>query len=208
MDNSKPEAGEASGNQYRSTETVNSKWQVVSFLTIGLGIGWIAGLSVSNVAASIISSLLGLAGGAVTGLHAIRTSRTAGVQDARASSFDARPVALLVLGIALAIPFGILARTHHIFEPVRQPSAYTETARQNTSGGETSLRDRQDMGVLFQKYQDDCARIMDMATMGETAMFMAELKTSSIPFAGDLASRFNADYATLKAVVETVCGYR
>jgi hypothetical protein len=77
----------------------------------GLGIGWLVGLSASPVVSGVIASLLGVAAGVVT------TFRGTSESSAKSVVTDARPVALLVVGIALGASAGLTARTHDILSP-------------------------------------------------------------------------------------------
>jgi hypothetical protein len=174
--------------------TRSTQWvQAVSVLVIGIGLGWLAGLSVSPVVGGIITSLLGIAAAVVTGLHAIRFDRGARQGDSSTPRVDARPAALLVLGIALAATLGILVRTHHLLEP-RQPAGAVESSRNN-----------QERGVLYGAYQDECNLVLGSATAGNYKAFITQLKASSIPCAREMVSQFQEDPLTLIPLIKTIC---
>ena len=74
--------------------------QLIAILMIGLGIGWLAGLSVSPVVGTVLASLLGVAGGIVAAARSLPAEASAA---SFLSGVDARPAAVLVLGIALGV---------------------------------------------------------------------------------------------------------
>jgi hypothetical protein len=162
--------------------------QRLSLLLIGLGIGWLVGLSASPVVGSVIASLIGVAAGIVVTLQAIAP--------ARAPSVDARPAALLVLGIALSASAGTLARTHHLLEP---------RAQRQLAAIDVSEESKTYAGALFRVPVDECAQLRGYWTRGERDLFVGEFRNSTIPRAKELASKVqNADILYL--VVEAVCG--
>lgn len=165
--------------------------QAFSILIIGIGIGWLAGLSISSVVGGIITSLLGIGAGIVTGLQTIRPQKGENQNGSKKQVVDARPAAILVLGIALSSPCGIMARTYHVFEP-----------RQHQNSSE---RKPQDQGVLFAEYQDECEQILGLATMGNYKAFLEQLKASNIPVAKELVPKFQHEPGKLRQLVKIIC---
>jgi hypothetical protein len=153
-------------------------WTVV----IGVGVGWLAGLSASPVIATVLASLLGLAGGVVAAAQGID-------KDLRPSSIlagvDARPVAALVLGVALGAPLGILARTYDLFEP---------------SGSDARATIEQ--SVLFNVTQQECDFVLGELRRSEDA-FREALRDSSEELRLLEARISGVD--DLQAAVEAIC---
>ncbi len=172
----------------------NPKLQTLSILVIGLGIGWLAGLSTSPIVASIITSLVALGAGVVAGLQVIQEKTEENTTATKKKYIDARPVALLILGIALAAPCGILARTYHIFEPTQVISKQTDT--KNSS---------QNQGVLFGNSESECNQILSLATMGNYKEFIEELKVSSIPHSEEMVKKFESEPKTLEFFLRIIC---
>ncbi len=85
----------------------------------------------------------GCSGGAVVGLRSIGKDSSSSDGGNQKSQVSALPAALLVLGIALAAPLGILARTYHVFEPPAVRQAIAEQIRKTGKAGE------QDRGFFF-----------------------------------------------------------
>lgn len=108
------------------TET-SSDWKkrliaYFSLLITGMGIGWLAGLSVSPVISMIITTIIGSAAAiiaAVSGLNnqQVDNDDTNGSNVRRFPSLDTLPIAALVIGLVIGSYFGILARTHDWLEP-------------------------------------------------------------------------------------------
>jgi hypothetical protein len=176
-------------------------WQGFSLLTIGLGIGWLAGLSVSATVSTIITSVLGLAAGLAVGMNASpRTKNT---------HLDARPAAILILGIALAAPAGIVVRTHHFLEPHRTEMAAknndSSALNKDTPNQARNFNNNQEKGVLFGVDQDECSQILSLGEMNNNKAFMRELRASHIPGASDMVDQFSNDTATLKSFVRIIC---
>lgn len=104
----------------------NHKSQALWILIIGVGIGWLVGLSTSPIIAGIITSLIALGAGVVTGLQVIESKKEENVEKEK-HYINAKPLALLILGISLAAPCGILVRTYHVFESSSIISKQTDT---------------------------------------------------------------------------------
>ena len=104
--------------QKENGEEVKNRLRIISLLTIGLGVGWLAGLSVSPVATILISGLLGVAIAIVGILSVSLKYQNDKGEEVRRVSFEMAEkifigrLALIVLGIALGASLGICARTH------------------------------------------------------------------------------------------------
>ncbi|MCP4186126.1 MAG: hypothetical protein GY763_00845 [Gammaproteobacteria bacterium] len=160
--------------------------QVVSLFVIGGGVGWLAGLSVSPVIATILASLVGIAGGIVAGARSLGNDSETGKSKVRIGWVDARPAAVLVLGIVIGAPLGIMARTHQIFEaPGRDPS--TPAAR----------------GVLFGASAEECERLRARLRSSNVKAFRDVLAATGDW--GRLLESEISDTDTLKTIVEDLC---
>ena len=160
--------------------------QVGSLFVIGAGVGWLAGLSVSPVIATVLASLVGVAGGIVAGARSLGTESEASGGKVGAAWADARPAAVLVLGIVIGAPLGIMARTHQIFE---------------APGGDPSTPAGQ--GVLFGASAEECQRLRARLRSPNAQAFRDVLATT-----GDWGRLLEAgisDTDTLKAIVEDLC---
>lgn len=198
--------------------------QGISILLIGLGIGWLAGLSVSPVVTAIVTSLLGIIAGVVASLKTLKQS---GAENAklRPLRVDALPAALLVVGIALAVPMGIVTRTHHLLEPAPEQSTAQTTPSKPHADSTTPENDLQRALVNFfdrtlqsidrasvdrfggapsNLPQEQCDRLAHLADRGENKAFIGELKNSSLPYAKEFASRID-DVKTLRVIVDVLC---
>ena len=110
--------------------------QIISLAVIGLGIGWLVGLSISPVIAGVIASLLGIAGSAASVFGGISSGKIT------VGPVDARPIAILVVGVAIGASMGIYARTHDILSPlteVRPEKQSVPTSQQSNLAGKTLL---------------------------------------------------------------------
>ena len=97
--------------------------QIISIAVTGLGIGWLVGLSISPVIAGVIASLLGIAGSAATVIRGNLSGKLT------IGSFDARPIAILVVGVAIGATMGIYARTHDILAPLTETRSEMQSTR-------------------------------------------------------------------------------
>lgn len=85
--------------------------QGIWLVLLGLAIGWMVGLSISAVVASVITTLLALAGAVVTVFAGIKKSNPQTDDEAAAvSAADPAPIALLAVAIALAATAGAFTR--------------------------------------------------------------------------------------------------
>jgi hypothetical protein len=123
--------------------------QAIAVFVSGLGIGWLVGLSASPVVSGVIASLLGVAAGVVT------TFRGASASSAKSFITDARPVAILVVGVALGATVGVTVRTHDLLSP----PAKLEQAAQSTVSKDNLIS----RSVLFaQPGSDECAELLSL----------------------------------------------
>jgi hypothetical protein len=87
----------------------------IALVVIGLGIGWLAGLSVSPVVSIVISSVLGTVAAVVAMLSGLEPTSTDGEKTATVRQFlglqpKPWPIMWLVIGIAVGSMFGIRAQ--------------------------------------------------------------------------------------------------
>ena len=181
-------------------ETYRSRWpQTIYVLIVGMGIGWLSGLSVSPVIAGVLTSIMGIAGGVVAGLKSMaKDGASAGGGRASISQIDALPAAVLVLGIALAAPLGIMARTYHVFEP---PAVRQAVLDQIAQTGKVSDQDR---SVLFSASASECAELLALASNPNTAAFRDALAASDMHWAAKLEASIE-DTNALKKSVRSLC---
>jgi len=161
--------------------------QFLAVLVMGLGIGWLAGLSVSPVIATVLASLMGVGAGLVAGLRGAGSGTGDTASRSGLSVIDARPAAILVLGIALGAPVGILARTHQLLEPASSPTRTDESVQ----------------GVLFNVTTEHCDRLRARARDSNEQAFRNALAGTSEW--GRLLEEHVADTRALKAIVEGIC---
>jgi hypothetical protein len=182
--------------------------QALSILVIGIGIGWLAGLTVSPVVGGIITSLVGIGAGVVTGLHAVRSGKGENQSNSNGRHIDARPAALLVLGIALSAPCGIVARTYHVFEPLKYQAVVgkNQSSSGKTKQSDSSMSDHY-RGVLYGVYQSECEQLLSLAIMGNEKALIYRMKESTIPCAQDMVANFQDDPKTLVMLLKTICKY-
>ncbi|MCB0589486.1 MAG: hypothetical protein KDD06_29650 [Phaeodactylibacter sp.] len=184
--------------------------QGLSVLLIGMGIGWLAGLTIAPVASSILTSILGLASGVVVGLQTIKPWKGASGEK-NSSYLDARPAALLIVGIAFATPAGIMARTHALFEPRSRETAGITPADEEEvldMGQSTGPKSKVRQGVLFSNYKESCDIILGEAVAENYPSFLGELSASEeIPQAKEMVERYKDDPETLAYFLDIICQY-
>jgi hypothetical protein len=145
-----------------------SLWlQFLALAVTGLSTGWLAGLSVSPVASPLIAGLLGLIGSLGAGAMLLGSSGWLNPSNPDEKKtllqFDVRPVAVLALSVAIAVPAGIMARTYEIFGP--------EEARGRES---TSTPP-----VLFSDYLGDCDELIALSRDPDTEYFRQRVREKS-----------------------------
>ncbi len=127
--------------------------QIGAILLTGIGVGWLAGLSLSPVAHIVITSVIGLAAAAVAALAGVelpvqeKDSKDEATPQPKlpAGPVNAFPIALLVLAVAGGAPLGILARTHQVFGVQELPTAEKKKEDKDDEKAKTSFR----VGGLF-----------------------------------------------------------
>jgi hypothetical protein len=141
----------------------------------------------------VLGALLGLGGGIVVGMRSLKTSDSEPTGP-RPTSVDAFPAALLVLGIALGAPLGILARTHAFFGVAGLKGQVEPAANVVPSG--------QGAAVLYDSHTTECGEFLG-AEDQDTALrqLMHDSKSS---WARVLADK-EKDPTILKSVMESIC---
>ena len=96
----------------------SAKYQKSSLFVIGLGVGWLAGLSVSPVIATIITSIVGVTVALISTLSGLNPQITDSKDESTTKSLprwnvNPVPLAFLIFGIVLGSIVGILARNHN-----------------------------------------------------------------------------------------------
>jgi hypothetical protein len=191
------EQGSESGEGKAVRRTHLQMIQVISIFVVGAGVGWLTGLSASPVVASVLASLLGVGAGIVTGLKTVKTNEQEGASQLRGEQWiDARPAALLILGVAVGAPFGILARTHQIFVPAH--------VRQEMRSNVGSPLPPHLQGVLFSVTAEDCAESLALVDHPNGEAFRETLKASGLPGARKLVANVQ-DTDILRIVVRALC---
>jgi hypothetical protein len=164
-------------------------------MAIGGAVGWLAGLSVSPVANTVIGALLGLIGGLGAGTMVLASAglmrRSAAAPAGTPSGVDLRPIAVLALAIAVAVPVGILARSHNLFG-----------ADLVSAAGAPSSAASPQSGVLFSERLSACAELMVASRSADDERFRAMVEASS-PRGAELARQLPIE--NLRTVVRVLC---
>jgi len=173
--------------------------------TAGVAVGWLTGLSVSPVLATVLASVLGILAGAVTSIRSPRRSREK--RDILIHLPLAVPVGLLMTGIAAGAPLGIVARTHRWFEPppqqIRTVAAQTTTNPVPTNTSSKTDRPAQDQGVLFGIDEQECTELVLLAR-SDTNRLRADLRKSTNPQLRAIERRIH-DSNELARMVNAIC---
>jgi hypothetical protein len=167
--------------------------QFLAILVIGLSVGWLAGLSVSPVAGTVVGGLLGLVGGLGAGAMVWGSNRlrqTLGQETApERGEIDLQPAAVLALAVAVGVPLGILARTHQVFGAGGMGAAEAQAA------GPVSP-------VLFGARLGDCAELV-AASRGDDEAYFRRLVRESSTLDARLEGELPPD--SLRTVVRALC---
>ncbi|MCI5131815.1 MAG: hypothetical protein D3904_09875 [Candidatus Electrothrix sp. EH2] len=121
-------------NEKDSKEKKKKIYHAVSLVIIGLGIGWLMGLSISPVVATVLSGILG----AVLVLAAVLSGFFYGGNASlikNISDVSPVPFAWLMLGIIAGTSLGILVRTHNVLGIVsveKQDNSFTKMQKELT----------------------------------------------------------------------------
>ena len=181
--------------------------QFLSLIAIGASVGWLAGLSVSPVAGTVIGGLLGLVGGLGAGamlwgpdrvLAALR-DRGATAAEPAARPIDLRPAAVLALAVAAAVPLGIIARTHQWFAAPGGVAATTTTTTTTAAG---RAADATTAPVLFADRLGDCAELVAASRGHDDVRFRALVREAS-PLGARLERELSLD--SLRVTVRALC---
>jgi hypothetical protein len=182
----------------------NTITQSASILSIGLAVGWLTGLSLSPVVGQVLGAVLGIAGGIVVSLRTLKSERPE-ADKAHILSIDALPAALLIVGIALGAPLGIMARTHEVF----LPSRFRTVAPPVSPGKESShVEVPQPAGVnengpgLYDKHTTECGEFLGVKDRDE--ILQKTMLDSESKWAVTLAKN-EKNPAVLRSVVEALC---
>ena len=162
----------------RQTSNCGPLVQWLSYLAIGFGAGWITGLSVSPVVNSLVGAVLGLAGGVLATVGSVKSPENLS---------DARPLAIMVVGLIVGTSTGITVRTHGLLET---------TDSSVVSEAERSRR----WGVLFSNSIDQCGRLAG----SPDDRLRSALQTSSFEWATSLERHIPDDH-TLRNLVMQIC---
>jgi len=157
--------------------TKESFFNSMSLIIIGLGIGWLAGLSVTPVIVSIIVALFGV----IAPLIAILV----GVTPKNEQRINLLPIALLIVGLALGSILGIFTRTHNLL-------GITASASHDVPSSVST--------VLFGGEHDECERLLTY----DNNELPKEVEYSTIEIFNDLPNLIK-DLKILRKVLENQC---
>ncbi|CAA6810773.1 MAG: Unknown protein [uncultured Sulfurovum sp.] len=89
--------------------------KISSLLIIGFGVGWLAGLSVSPIVSTLISTIVGVSVTVVSVMSGLSFSSNIKEESKRVPwKIHPAPIALLVFGIIFGSGAGIYVRTHNV----------------------------------------------------------------------------------------------
>lgn len=175
--------------------------QAIAVLVIGLGVGWLSGLSVSPVIDHVLGALLGLGAGLVAALRMFAVAAPQR-QEVSRSQVDAFPAALLIAGIAIGAPLGIVARTHGAFEPgpvevsksgANQPSSNTQVKNDQPQPSK--------VGALYGSTGSPCGELLGAV---DSPNLQTAMQHSTDSWARAIGAN-EQNQATLRAIVEAAC---
>lgn len=111
MANGKPKLNAHDGNSAQKQFST-----ILALVVTGVGIGWLAGLSVSPVISVVITSVIGVAAAVVTALSGLK-QESSKTEPLKALTFrvEVWPLAILVIALVVGSGLGIVARNHHLF---------------------------------------------------------------------------------------------
>lgn len=89
---------------------------IVSLIVTGLGIGWLAGLSVSPAISAVITSVIGVAAAVVTALSGLKPE-SSNPEPVKTLPLRVQvwPLAVLVFFVVIGSGLGVLVRNNHLF---------------------------------------------------------------------------------------------
>jgi hypothetical protein len=163
----------------------------------GIGTGWLAGLSLSPVVGELLASVLGLVGGVVAGTRALRKHST---ESARAiiPTVDAAPVALLIVGMSVGAPLGILARTHDIFAPSSVRVAGVRTPSKDVP----SIVSANNQPGLYDSATSECGEFLAVEQQDQSLRALMLSAKSSWP---SVLAKLESDPNALRQIMEAIC---
>lgn len=176
----------------------------------GLSVGWLTGLSVSEILATVLTAVLGVLVGAVTTIRSLRRQR--GGARALVRLPLAVPVACMMIGIATGAPLGVVARTHGWFDapvPTREASKDTRRASPATTTEPAQASQipvqppPQKQGVLFGIDKGECTELMILAR-SDVDSLRRDLKRSPNMELQEIERRVS-DPEKLRATVTALC---
>lgn len=107
---------EASQPQRKNATMRRNLFSIGMLMVIGIGIGWLAGLSVSPVISVVITSVIGVAAATVTALSGLKSeSSKAEPSQTLHLQVEVWPLAVLVFFVVIGSGLGIVARNRHLF---------------------------------------------------------------------------------------------
>lgn len=181
--------------------------QAAATLTLGLGIGWLTGLSTSPVVGNVLAAVLGLGAGVVAGARSLRANTHSPDNSQRPEKsnlpervplvLDAVPAAILVLGIALGAPLGILARTYNIFG-----KAQVHTEALPSDQAPLAQQPGADNPGLYASHATACGEFV--AKQGQASNLRQAMHDSDQAWARAVADQIQ-DPNTLLAIMESIC---
>lgn len=121
-------------NEKHSEEKKPKIYHAISLVIIGIGVGWLTGLSISPVVAGLLSSIIG----AVLVLAAILSGFSYGDNSSPiriAGDVSPVPFALLMVGIIAGTSSGIWVRTHNVLGVIsaeKQDNSFTKLQEELT----------------------------------------------------------------------------
>lgn len=171
--------------------------QAIALLAVGLGIGWLAGLSTAPVISAVLASLLGIAGGIVSGLKTVSPKKPGNVGARQSQSLDAVPSALVVFGIALGATAGTWTRTHQLLAPASVREALTDSVSEGPNVQPAVV------GVLYNVTESDCAELRLAANSPNEQTLRNQLRSFGDPWP-TIEEQIH-ERGTLEVVVRALC---
>ena len=169
-----------------------SATELVAYCVIGVGVGWLAGLSTAPVIAIIITSLVGSISALVAGAAGLQgTPQRTGIFETTRFRVNPAPLALLVTGLLVGSSLGIVARTHNwlgvdLEAQVREWTdlglEHDDVVQRYFSNASSAFQDDNRTPshletVLFNSDRDECDRLLAL----QPSVLARELRNSSEP---------------------------
>lgn len=166
---------------------------------VGLGVGYIIGLTITPVMTIVVGSMMSLvtcASGILAGLRPAFTDKveithtSAKGRGSRLSPISLYPIAFIIIGMAIGTTAGIWTRTHNLLGSGILPSSSQESA-----GADAAL------GVLFNVSMDERSTLREAAESGREGELEARMLSSVNPQVREFAKRHKGDPDTLRKAV-------